>query len=355
MKTCTSQKVLYFIIANVLFLAFYLTYLHIYDNTPDVSLPAELRAIFAYSSKNKVTIVEINGDNKNADQTYVERKLTKFRNHRKRDNYFSSFTFYRVLVNGSNLVHESIFLEEIDAGNVNNSNENSNIKQIFHNDSLKTNLVLKNWTKEDDSHYKLRDTNHVDKNYIRKTLKPKVSNVADPVLTFNCKKGIVLNVTSRDFSDKISLYNQEIGKLRELILARRGKFSEWKDVNLAENLNVIWGAHDNFTSRLCAEHDGIKLVGLKWDYSERGINLLHRNYFAWTGDELLCDWITSEGRTKAHWDAVYNKECTVLKISEDNKDILDYRGPLEYLYLNYKTINPAHYWPNDGLAYPQYF
>ena len=72
-------------------------------------------------------------------------------------------------------------------------------------------------------------------------------------------------------------------------------------------------------------------------------------YYAWSATAPLCAWIMTPGFTKAHWDAVYDRQC--------NDDMSQAARPqsLEPMYLRAKPINVAHYWPNYGTSYPAYF
>jgi hypothetical protein len=78
-------------------------------------------------------------------------------------------------------------------------------------------------------------------------------------------------------------------------------------------------------------------------------NVLINEYFAWSASEQLCEWIRTPGFTRGHWDAVYRGEC--------NEDLALAARPqsLEFFYLYGKPINSAHYWPNGGRSYPDYF
>ncbi len=159
-------------------------------------------------------------------------------------------------------------------------------------------------------------------------------------------------------ADRLPLYIQAISRLRQQIQTERG-YQDWADPG--DSLTVLWGSRDDYLHTL-GNFTQVQTVALSWlqpdpvsrhhgnwsSLTDRS-NVVIQQYYTWVGTEPLCDWIRTEAYTKARWDAVYNRTC--------HTDLVEAVSPgsVEPVYFHGKPINPSHYWPNDGLAYPAYF
>ena len=169
---------------------------------------------------------------------------------------------------------------------------------------------------------------------------------------------LIVNATVA-FLDRVRAYNKAIATLGDEILRRRG-YRPWRDVAAPADLDVVWGNTDDFLERL-SRRPAVKTVilpwteqldrsaGSPWSSLDDRSNVLVNEYFEWSSTAPLCAWITTPGFTRAHWDAVYDRQC--------NEDVTAAARPrsLEFMYLRAKPINVNHYWPNYGTAYPAYF
>jgi len=75
-------------------------------------------------------------------------------------------------------------------------------------------------------------------------------------------------------------------------------------------------------------------------------NILINNYFEWTADKELCQWIKSPNEHM--YDVIYNRTCV--------SDIQKAEKPqsLRLLTLNSKPVSRKFYWANNGTSYPSY-
>src|SRR6218665_1892723 len=159
------------------------------------------------------------------------------------------------------------------------------------------------------------------------------------------------------FLDRVQIFNDELDKLRLEALKSRGT-DEWKPLSPYKEIKLIWTSRDNFFKHL-GNFSQLRLVMLPWDKSA-GIgrsyssfkdesNLLIQKYYQWTADDPLCNWIETPGKIKMNYDVIYNRTCF-----RDSK-ISIIPQSMNTLVLNAKPINCAHYWPNNGQAFPPHF
>ena len=174
------------------------------------------------------------------------------------------------------------------------------------------------------------------------------------VCTYSGHNVIKVN-TSGNFLQRLQMYNDAIGRLRQQILAARPLVSPWKPI--AANLAVLWGNRDDFLQCLSLRDEVITMTlpwrssgrNRKWTSRRDRRNVLVQNYYEWTATEPLCSWIGQRGFTKARWDAVYNRTC----VTNTSRSVVP--TSLEPVYLHGKPINVRDYWPNSGDAYPAHF
>ena len=158
--------------------------------------------------------------------------------------------------------------------------------------------------------------------------------------------------------DRVHDYNAAITSLGAAIMKQRG-YGPWQDVADPEHLNVVWGSVDDFLERV-SEQAEVKTVLLPWiddSRKSRSIwssledqsNVLVKEYYAWSATPPLCSWVSTQGFTKKHYDAVYDRQCN------ENLSLAVRPQSLEFMYFYAKGINIKHYWPNNGTSYPAYF
>lgn len=156
------------------------------------------------------------------------------------------------------------------------------------------------------------------------------------------------------FTERVAIYNDALTKFRLCLLETR-HYRPWRALN--NTIRTLWANTDDFFTRVTDYSDIILTVFLSWHQYDDvnpwnwssltdASNLLLQNYFEWAGTEPLCRWIRTEGFTKAHWDAVYGRQCN----TNMSKTVTP--QSLEVVYLYARPINKLHYWPNDGLSYP---
>lgn len=110
-------------------------------------------------------------------------------------------------------------------------------------------------------------------------------------------RGIAID-SSCPFLDRIRLFNAALDHIRLAHLRRHSK--EWKNISSSENIKLIGGADDNFLQQL-ENFSQNETVFLPWidnkvrvrSSLEDTSNILLNNYFEWTADEELCQWIKS--------------------------------------------------------------
>jgi len=159
------------------------------------------------------------------------------------------------------------------------------------------------------------------------------------------------------FAERLTAFNAFLSSFRAEQLKRRGN-GTWKRPTSSQ-LDVLWGARDDYL-QLLSNYSSVTTVALpwlsgssaasrSWSSLQDTSNLLIQTYYRWTADDTLCSWIETPGKIKMKYDAVYNKTC--------DRNINDTLPPssLQPLSLNAKPINPNHYWPNGGNAYPAHF
>src|SRR6218665_2085288 len=157
------------------------------------------------------------------------------------------------------------------------------------------------------------------------------------------------------FLDRVRIFNEELNKLRLEALRSRGT-ADWKPIAPHQEIRLIWTSRDDFL-QLLGNYSQLQLVMLPWDTSigrnynslNDTFNLLIQNYYEWTADDPLCTWIETPGTIKMKYDVTYNRTCY-----RDSKRSI-HPQPINTLVLNAKPINSAHYWPNDGNAFPPHF
>jgi len=159
------------------------------------------------------------------------------------------------------------------------------------------------------------------------------------------------------FLDRVRIFNEELDKLRLEALRSRGP-TDWKPIAPHQEIKLIFTSNDDFLL-LLGNYSQLQLVMLTW-VTSAGIgrnynslidksNLLIQNYYEWTADDPLCTWIETPGTIKMKYDVTYNRTCY-----RDLKRSIHPQS-LNTLVLNAKPISSAHYWPNDGNAFPPHF
>ena len=156
------------------------------------------------------------------------------------------------------------------------------------------------------------------------------------------------------FTKRLHRYNTALANLRQEIRQFRGD-GPW--VPVEPFLRIFWCNGDDSLQQLAMMPEVRTLAlswnnwqpNMTWDSRHDKSNVLQSDYYPWSVSEPLCSYIKTPGRTKARWDAVYNRQCSSLPNGTGGAI------SLQPVYLHGKPINPRDYWPSDGNSYPAYF
>lgn len=157
------------------------------------------------------------------------------------------------------------------------------------------------------------------------------------------------------FRDRVRVFNAALDRLRLAHLRRRHS-KEWSNISAYENIKFRGTADDDFLQRLenfpQIETVFLPWIGLHtkfraWTSLKDTSNILINDYFEWTADKELCQWI--KGPVVHMYDVIHNRTCV--------SDIQKTKVPqsLRLLELNSKPLGRSIYWPNNGTSYPSHF
>lgn len=150
----------------------------------------------------------------------------------------------------------------------------------------------------------------------------------------------------RQFNDYISSF-----RVVELEAMRKNNMS-WQPI--IQPVTAISGTHENLFHKLwncCA----VITIVLPWQYMDNWTSLMDtsnlrvQEYFEWTADDRLCNWIETPGAIKMKYGVYYNWTC--------NRNINDTAKPrsLKPIMLNIKIMQRSFFWPNEAKLYPQHY